>query len=152
MRVSIEDAVLGGLSDPRNQTLIKLFNLIDIGERSGSGLPDIYAIWREMKWLEPTLEEQFNPDRTILSLVLQKTSDKKRAIKTSDKNELSKAETRKQAIISYLTNHESCPASDVAEAIGISPGRVRAYLKELVEAGTIIAEGANRNRTYKLKL
>jgi predicted HTH transcriptional regulator len=81
MRISIEDAVLGGLSDPRNQTLIKLFNLIDIGERSGSGLPDIYAIWRAMRWPEPILEEQFNPDRTILSLVLRKTSDKKRAIK-----------------------------------------------------------------------
>jgi predicted HTH transcriptional regulator len=76
MRVSIEDAVLGGLSDPRNQTLIKLFNLIDIGERAGSGLSNIYAVWKSLKLPEPTLEEQFNPDRTVLSLVLRKTSDK----------------------------------------------------------------------------
>jgi predicted HTH transcriptional regulator len=77
MRVSIEDAVLAGVSDPRNQTLIKLFNLMEIGERSGSGLSGIFAVWKDMKWPEPVLEEQFNPDRTILSLVLRKTSDKK---------------------------------------------------------------------------
>ncbi|MDR0355205.1 MAG: hypothetical protein LBJ64_05670 [Deltaproteobacteria bacterium] len=84
LRISIDEAVLGGISDPRNQTLIKLFNLMEIGERSGSGLPGIFAVWKDMKWPEPALEEQFNPDRTVLSLVLRKTSD---SAKTSDKTE-----------------------------------------------------------------
>ncbi|MDR0355206.1 MAG: putative DNA binding domain-containing protein [Deltaproteobacteria bacterium] len=157
MRISIDEAVLGGISDPRNQTLIKLFNLVEIGERSGSGLPGIFAVWKDMKWPEPALEEQFNPDRTVLSLVLRKTSDKaetsdkKRAMKTSDKAEGQKGEARKQAIIAFLTDHESCSAGDVADAVGISAGRMRVYLKELTNVGTILSEGANRNRTYRLK-
>jgi predicted HTH transcriptional regulator len=73
LRVSLDDAIMGGLSDPRNVTLIKLFNLIDIGERAGSGLPNIYAVWEGQGWAPPKLEEQFNPDRTILSLALSQT-------------------------------------------------------------------------------
>jgi predicted HTH transcriptional regulator len=151
MRVSIEDAVLGGISDPRNRTLVKLFDLMEIGERSGSGLSGIFAVWKDMKWPEPVVEEQFNPDRTVLSLVLRKTSDKKRAIKPSDKIDASKGEARKQAVIAFLSDHESCSAGDVADAVGISAGRARAYLKELTDVGVILSEGANRNRTYRLK-
>jgi predicted HTH transcriptional regulator len=70
MRIRPDAAVIGGDSDPRNKTIMKLFNLIDIGERSGSGVPSIYAAWKAMKWPNPVLEERFNPDRTILSLTL----------------------------------------------------------------------------------
>ena len=32
---------LGGESDPRNKALMKMFNLIGIGERAGSGVPEL---------------------------------------------------------------------------------------------------------------
>ena len=32
----------GGESDPKNKSLMKMFNLINIGERSGSGVPNIF--------------------------------------------------------------------------------------------------------------
>jgi predicted HTH transcriptional regulator len=69
LRVSIGDAV-SGLSDPRNYTLVKLFNLIGIGERAGSGIPNIFAVWKNEGWRKPVIEEQFNPGRTVLSLYL----------------------------------------------------------------------------------
>ena len=71
----------GGVSDPRNKTLMKMFNLINIGERAGSGVPNIYNVWEDEGWVEPAIEEQFDPDRTILSLKFKK----KQAKKTSDK-------------------------------------------------------------------
>jgi predicted HTH transcriptional regulator len=151
LRIRANDAVLGGISDPRNETLIKLFNLIDIAERAGSGLPNIYSVWKSMNWPEPVLEERFDPDRTILSLVLQETSDKKRAIKTSDKTKSSKGESRKQAVVALLSVSGPCSASVVADAVGLSAARTRTYLKELAESGAVVAVGANRNRTYRLK-
>ena len=42
-------------------------------------------------------------------------------------------------------------ASDVAVATGLKPSRTRDYLRELVEEGTVVAEGSNRNRVYRLK-
>ena len=60
---------------------MKMFNLINIGERAGSGVPNIFNTWEDQGWVEPVIEEQFDPDRTLLIL----SFDKKQAIKTSDK-------------------------------------------------------------------
>ncbi|HOO28027.1 MAG TPA: ATP-binding protein, partial [Lachnospiraceae bacterium] len=43
----------GGVSDPRNKTLMKMFNLINIGERAGSGVPNIFNVWEDEGWIEP---------------------------------------------------------------------------------------------------
>ena len=68
---------LGGESDPRNKTLMKMFNLINIGERAGSGVPNIFNVWEDEGWIEPVIEERFDPDRTILSLSFQKKATEK---------------------------------------------------------------------------
>ena len=71
--------------DPRNKSLMKMFNLISIGERSGSGVPNIFNTWADEGWKEPVIEERFDPDRTILTLEfvekqVKKTGEEKRAI------------------------------------------------------------------------
>lgn len=62
-------------------------NLIDIGERAGSGIPNIFRVWRVQGWEEPVIAESAEPDRTVLSLSLTKNQngDKKAAIKDGDK-------------------------------------------------------------------
>ena len=81
-----------GISDPRNKVLMKMFNLINIGERAGSGVPNIFNTWEDQGWVEPVIEEQFDPDRTLLIL----SFDKKQAIKTSDKKQANKSCHKKQ--------------------------------------------------------
>jgi predicted HTH transcriptional regulator len=61
LRISIEDALVGGIFDPRNFTLFKLFNMLNVGERAGSGIPNIYHVWKTQNWQEPVLTEQFIP-------------------------------------------------------------------------------------------
>ena len=39
----------GGISDSRNKVLMKMFNMIGIGERAGGGVPDIYSVWKDRK-------------------------------------------------------------------------------------------------------
>ena len=73
--------IKGGVSEPRNKTIMKMFNLIRVGERAGSGVPDIFSIWNDEGWLPPIVEEQYQPDRTILTLAFKK----QQAGKTSEK-------------------------------------------------------------------
>ncbi|WP_010632468.1 RNA-binding domain-containing protein [Sporolactobacillus vineae] len=68
LRVPLEQALRGGVSDPRNAYLFKIFALIGIGERAGSGIPTIRYIWKRKQWQPPFLEEDFQNDRTILKL------------------------------------------------------------------------------------
>ena len=59
----------GGESDPRNKALMKMFNLIDIGERAGSGVPELFSVWEGEGWQEPVIEERYgDAARTILTL------------------------------------------------------------------------------------
>ena len=68
IRTGKDQMLRGGISDPRNKTLMKMFNMIGIGERAGSGVPDIFAVWESQGWKPPVVEEQYGPDRTILTL------------------------------------------------------------------------------------
>ncbi len=56
---------------------MKMFTLINIGERSGSGVPNIFNTWSDEGWIEPVIEERFVPDRTILTLEFVKKQAKK---------------------------------------------------------------------------
>ena len=46
---------------------MKMFNMINVGERAGSGVPNILQTWSNEEWIEPVIDEQFNPDRTIVN-------------------------------------------------------------------------------------
>lgn len=81
IRVGKYQMKLGGESDPRNKVLMKMFNLIGIGERAGSGVPELFSVWEEEGWQEPIIEEKMNPDRTILTLSFQKKVREKSARK-----------------------------------------------------------------------
>ena len=143
----------GGESDPRNKTLMKMFNLINIGERAGSGVPNIFNTWEDQGWKEPVIEERFDPDRTVLSLEFIKkqaikTSDKKQAIKTSDKKQAIKTLENMETIRNYLKENGPSKTSDISDFINLSSSRTRMILSEMDDIETI---GENRNRKYKLK-
>ena len=91
IRTGKKQMLRGGISDPRNKTLMKMFNMIGIGERAGSGIPDIYNVWENEGWTMPIVEESYNPDRTRLSLEFVKkqvikNKRRKQAKKTSEEN------------------------------------------------------------------
>lgn len=87
IRTGKEQMRKGGEYDPRNKTLMKMFNLVNIGERSGSGVPNIFNTWEDQGWKESVIEERFDPDRTILTLeFVDKTNKEKTAKKTSEEN------------------------------------------------------------------
>lgn len=150
-RIEIDAAKSGGVSDPRNGTMLKMFNLIDIGERAGSGIPNIFRVWRERGWAAPEITAQLEPERTVLTLLFSKRDDKKAAIKSDDKKATIKSARQKEEIIAYLTDHVSAKSSDIAELLGVKSTRVKKLLSELIAEETVVAEGGNRNRTYKLK-
>ena len=155
-RINVQDALVGGISDPRNESLIKMFNLINVGERAGSGLPSIRTVWQKQGWQEPEIVESFNPDRTTLVLplaankVAEKNGDKKVAAKSGGKSS-SIAEQRKNDILQYLTDTPESSSAQIADAIGLQVSRTKMYLTELIADGVVVAEGNSRARKYRLK-
>ena len=151
IRTGKEQMLRGGISDPRNKNLMKMFNLIGIGERAGSGIPDIYQVWEDQGWMTPVVKESYNPDRTALLLEFTE----KQANKTSEQankrikqaNKTSKTLKTESLIRDYLRQNGLSKASEISNYIGLSPARTRAILSNM--QGVVYA-GATNNRKYKL--
>ena len=77
-RIPLQDAFDGGTSDPRNATILKMFSMIDIGERAGSGIPGIVSVWEENFKSEPVYVQTSNPSRvkTVLDISSLVNDDK----------------------------------------------------------------------------
>ena len=91
IRTGKKQMLRGGISDPRNKTLMKMFNMIGIGERAGSGIPDIYQVWENEGWPMPVVEESYNlikVNSTITQVEIMKELDLTRKQVQKDMKEL----------------------------------------------------------------
>lgn len=140
----------GGISDPRNKALMKMFNLIGIGERAGSGVPDIYSVWEQQGWKQPEVVEEYGPDRTILKLSFVKSMDKKALIKSADKKKLTnKTRQQLEKIIEWMELDREYRIAEIAEFLGVKETRARQLVRELIRLKKIEAMGENKGRRYR---
>lgn len=61
-------AAQGGMPDPRNGTVLKIFSLINYGERAGSGLNSIFYVWEHVYHTPAVINEEVGVDRVIVEL------------------------------------------------------------------------------------
>ncbi len=61
--VSIEQLRQGAVSECRNPSLQKMFQLIGAGDKAGSGIDKIRRGWETQQWRSPTVAESVEPDR-----------------------------------------------------------------------------------------
>ena len=144
-RTGKKQMLKGGVSDPRNRGLMKMFNLINIGERAGSGVPMIYDVWKKQGLKTPSIEEQFDPDRIILVLPLDKRLGTRPIVKEMHSK---KFDETKAMVMEYLRDNGKSTCGELAEHVGLSQPRMRAILSKIDE---VEAFGFNRSRTYRLK-
>lgn len=136
---------IGGESDPRNKALMKMFNLINIGERAGSGVPNIFNIWADEGWEEPIIEERFDPDRTVLSLPFVKKATEKSDRKTITK----KSELQIQSILEYMDGERWYKANELTKILGLKDTRTKELLRKMVIMNLLEDNGATKGKTYR---
>ncbi|GAB3635300.1 hypothetical protein GCM10027422_08900 [Hymenobacter arcticus] len=55
LRISTEEIYRGGTSDCRNRAVQKMFQLMGVADRAGTGFSAILQAWKEQSWLQPSL-------------------------------------------------------------------------------------------------
>lgn len=166
--LTLEEA-LSGRSSIRNKTLARTLEKIDVLEGWGSGFKRIFAECDEYGVDRPEFLEigdmlrvnfyrpsyKKNGDKAQKTAINSKSGDKngdkleKTAI--NQENSDKKSDKFRARILEYLGNHPNAKTQDISLEIGLKQSRTKVYLSELVEDGKIVANGANRNRTYSLK-
>ena len=159
IRTGKNQMLKGGISDPRNKALMKMFNMIGIGERAGSGVPDIYSVWESQGWIKPQVIEEYSPDRTILKLSfigvkskkVTEKSDRKKVTEKSDRKKVTeKTKMQKQVILSRMQPNIKYKVEEVAVWLDVGRTRSRNLLKLLVDDGKIIETGTTKMKRYQI--
>ena len=88
MRPGLKTALSGGTSDARNSTIMKMFGLLDFGERAGSGIPDLFDICKSELGTQPEYQVTYAPARTTLTIDISKMTQTERTTKADDKEKM----------------------------------------------------------------
>jgi predicted HTH transcriptional regulator len=141
-RIDVREAKNGGISDPRNAAIMKMFHFAGAGRGNGSGMPMIFHAWENRGWENPVVQELFSPNRTTLTLALGDGVESDR---------IQERRTYKEQILEYLTDHVTGTNADFRAVTGLSATRVILLIKDLLQEELIVAEGSHRSRVYRLK-
>ena len=163
--LTLEEA-LSGRSSIRNKTLARTLEKIDVLEGWGSGFKRIFAQCEEYGVAKPEFLEIGDMLRVNFYRPSYKSVGDKPAINSDvgDKSAINSengdkigdnsnesAINYKEKICAYLSSLPEARTQDIALFIGLKQSRTKDYLAELVEEKKIIANGANRNRTYSIR-
>lgn len=162
LRITLNEALEGGIST----VIFKMFVLINIGERTGSGLQNIRYVWDRMKLPEPQLKEVFSPDRlhleiplsnedydfastvsepvVIYSKVPNKVSDK-----VPDKVPDNLTDNQRQ-IVNLLLGNSKMSMAELARQIGISKRKILDNINKLKEQNLLRRVGENKTGYWEV--
>lgn len=155
LRILKEEALGGGVSDPRNSAIFKMFAMINIGERAGSGLANLKHVWKQHHMKEPNIYEKFSLEQTILEVSLMKEDGgKNEEVAVNDSKSSSKSKQKEEEsfrqIIEYLKNYGSVTSTELSSILNVKISRTKTLLKKLIEQNKITYTGIYRNRRYQL--
>lgn len=148
-RIDPKAARVGGVSDSRNKGLARLFALIGAGAGIGGGIPRMLTAWRRGGRPTPYFSEQFEPERTVLTMPLQAKTEI--SPETGSKSALIPKAAAKQMIAEYLTARIRARATEIAAETGLSAARTHRLLAEMAEERVTVAEGTGKNALWRLK-
>lgn len=155
-RINLADAKNGGVSDPRNAALARMFRTINVGEGSGNGILKMFRTENGKRTLIPEITESFAPERITVtfdltgkkkSTIRKKAGTRVKAVKINGRS-LAMKRLAKERVIEYLTYHVHAGVTELAEALAVKPQYVKQCLTELVAEGIVMTETAG---IYNLK-
>lgn len=141
LRFSKESILSGGMSDRRNEMIARLLALALIGS---GGVRGIYEVWRKKKWQPPQVIESFSPDTVT---VILNFSEGKGDVSGTD----ALIDSRKKAIIDYITEKIEVTSSDIASLLGIKRETAQKILQIMIIDDILTLEKSGNRRIYKLK-
>lgn len=149
----------GGDSEPRNANIMKMFNLIGYGEHAGSGVPDIFSVWEDAGYIEPTIEEYFGedgPSKTVVTLplvekgsvLLGEESEKRPEKGPETTKKESEIKRRTAAVYELIANDPSFSRAEISRRLQLSDKQAKLAIEILKERGRIHREGSARKEKW----
>ena len=131
-RIPISKAEDGGVSDPRNKNLMKMFRLIGLVENSGQGVKRIVDTCRELGIPDPVFREETDPSRVVNSMPIW------------DGIERAPLSDRERLVLDIISRGGTETTAEIASEIGLSQSTVSRAVRSLQDKGVLRREGGSR--------
>ena len=152
MLVSKEQYYTGGDSVCRNKYLQKMFSMIGVAEKAGSGTDKIMKGWRDANWRSPKIEEQLQPDKVVLIMPMESLLSEKAKATLANKFGIT-ANSFDHNVMSVLAL--ACDEGDVTNerlryVLNMHKSAISELLKLMVKKDLLEAYGYGRGMRYRL--
>lgn len=163
-RIDINEAIAGGISDARNSKIFNMFSLINVGERSGIGLCDVYSAWKSCGYKQPEFKESVDPDRITLTLQIEYANandirDTNDGVNngTNDGNGVNGGANsgvnegygvNEISIIAFIKDNPNASSSAIATALSIPLRTVQRSLTNMQKNGMIRNDGSRKKSNW----
>ena len=152
LRIPLELIYEGGVSDPRNPNLQKMFQMLGLGEKAGSGFGKILRAWKEQQWLFPLVSEKLEVEMTsvalpMISLIPENVAKELKEIVGEHYCELAELD---RIVLIAAHRFEAISNGDIQRYRKEHPIEIGDCLKRLVKKGYLKQSGRGRGTQYKL--
>jgi ATP-dependent DNA helicase RecG len=152
LRIPIERLYEGGVSDPRNPNLQKMFQMLGLGEKAGSGFQKILRAWKEQQWLFPLVSEKLDLDITsvalsMTSLIPENVEKELKEIVGEHYCELTELD---RLVLVAAHEFKAISNGDIQRYRKEHPKEIGDCLKRLVNKGYLKQSGRGRGTQYTL--
>ena len=150
--VSRDQYYTGGESVCRNKSLQKMFSMIGVAEKAGSGTDKIMKGWREANWRSPNIEEQQEPDKVVLTMpMVSFLSDEAKAKLTEKFGITANSFDHNVLSILALASDEGYVTNiRLRYSLNLHKSEISDLLKLMTQNGLLVSEGYGRGMRYVL--
>ncbi len=134
MRIPLSKAKEGGISDPRNRTMMRMMLGIGLVEQMGSGVRSIFRAVGDGALLDASMSEEPDPLRTVTAITLAPAG--------------ARPDDAGAQVLRYVSEHRNATIKEISSEVGLSTRTVSRVIKELIESGSLRREGNNRRSIW----
>lgn len=151
--VSREQLIRGGVSECRNKSLQRMFQMLGAGDKAGSGIDKIRSNWVAEHWQSPSLQETLRPDRVKLVLPMVSmlpeetlTELRRRFGAAFDKLDPEEVQTLLTAALEEEVSNQR-----MQDILTLHRVDITRMLQGLVRNHFLVADGVGRGTRYTLR-
>ena len=150
--VSRDQYYTGGESVCRNKSLQKMFSMIGVAEKAGSGTDKIMKGWREANWRSPNIEEQQEPDKVVLTMPMESFLSEKAKEKLTEKFGMiaNSFDHNVLSILALASDEGYVTNIRLRYSLNLHKSEISDLLKLMTQKGLLVSEGYGRGMRYFL--
>ncbi|MBR1800852.1 MAG: putative DNA binding domain-containing protein [Bacteroidaceae bacterium] len=150
--VSLDQYYTGGESVCRNKSLQKMFSMIGVAEKAGSGTDKIMKGWKDTNWRSPNIYEQQEPDKVVLVMPMESFLSEETKAKLTEKFGIvaNSFDHHVLSILALACDEGTVTNTRLRYSLSLHKAEIANILKLMTQKGLLITEGHGRGMRYLL--